>query len=153
MVAAVRQPRSEAAAREAGAEEVVVGEDLSPAAEYGPFDLILESVGATLATALTLLAPDGTCVSLGISGGREATLDVNRFYNIGAATLYGFTIFYEARRKPVAGDLSRLVRLVAEDRLKTRIEFEAPWTQVGEAAQKLTERSYVGKAVLHVEDN
>ena len=154
VVAAVRQPRSEAAAREAGAEEVVVGEDLSPAAEYGPFDLILESVGgATLATALTLLASDGTCVSLGISGGREATLDVNRFYNVGGATLYGFTIFYEARRKPVAGDLSRLVRLVAEARLKTRIEFEAPWTQVGEAAQKLTDRSYVGKAVLHVEDN
>jgi NADPH:quinone reductase-like Zn-dependent oxidoreductase len=151
VVAAVRQDRSEAPAREAGAHDVVVGDDLSAAAQYGPFDLILESVGGqTLATAMTLLAPEGTCVAIGVSGGNQATFDIGSFYHTGGTTLYGFIVFYEARRKPVAGDLARLVRLVADGRLKTRIEFEAPWTQVGEAAQKLTERSYVGKGVLHV---
>jgi NADPH:quinone reductase-like Zn-dependent oxidoreductase len=152
VVASVRQDRSEAPAREAGAQEVVVGDDLSPASEYGPFDLILESVGGqTLATAMTLLAPGGTCVSLGVSGGNEATFNVRSFYLTGGASLYGFILFYEARRKPVAGDLARLLRVVADGRLKTRIEFEAPWTRVGEAAQKLTERSYVGKGVLYID--
>ena len=46
VVASVRRPEREKHARDAGAHEVVVGEDLSAASKYGPYDLILESIGA-----------------------------------------------------------------------------------------------------------
>ena len=40
----VRQTRNEALVREAGADEVIVGDDLEPAHAYGPYDLIIESL-------------------------------------------------------------------------------------------------------------
>jgi hypothetical protein len=40
--------------------------------------------------------------------------------------------------------------MIADGRLKPRIEVEAPWTEVGEVARLLIERGYTGKAVLHV---
>ena len=73
--------------REAGAHEVIVGEDPSGAAGYGPFHVILESVGgASLAASLTMLAQDGTCVIIGATGGNESTIDVRRFCD--ALTLF-----------------------------------------------------------------
>jgi NADPH:quinone reductase-like Zn-dependent oxidoreductase len=152
IVGAVRQERSASVVREAGAHEVVVGDDLSPAGAHGPYDLVVETVGgATLAAALTMMARDSTCVSIGVSGGNEATIKVSDFYRTGGVTLYGFILFYEHEKHPIAGDLGRLVRLVADGRLRTPIELEAPWSEVGLIAQKLTDRQYTGKAVLHVE--
>lgn len=153
VVGAVHQERSVRAAREAGAHAVVVGADAGAAREHGPYHLILESVGGeTLGSALKLLEPDGTCVSFGISGGSEATIDVRSFYATSpGATLYGFFLFHEHRRHPVGADLGRLARLVAGGRLTAPIEIEAPWNEVGEMAQRLTERQYTGKAVLHVQ--
>jgi NADPH:quinone reductase-like Zn-dependent oxidoreductase len=40
--------------------------------------------------------------------------------------------------------------MVADGRLKPRIEVEAPWTELGEVAARLLERGYTGKAVLRV---
>jgi len=50
--------------REAGADEVIVGYSRMEAArEFGPYDLIVDSVGGdTLAALLPLLAPQGICV-------------------------------------------------------------------------------------------
>jgi NADPH:quinone reductase len=151
VVGSVRQDRSVAVAREAGAHEVVASDDLSPAREYGPYHLVVETVGGgSLATALTMLARDATCVSLGVSGGAEATINVGGFYLTGGASLYGFILFYEDEKMPVGPDLGRLVRLVAQGKLKTPISLEDTWDHVGETAQKLIERQYTGKAVLHV---
>jgi NADPH:quinone reductase-like Zn-dependent oxidoreductase len=97
-----------------------------------------------------MLANDGVCVVLGATGGVESTIDVRRFYNTGGASIYGFILFYEHARKPVAADLARLARLVADGSLRTPIEVEAPWTEVGSVAKQLTDRRYTGKAVLHV---
>ena len=45
--------------REAGADEVIVGDDLEPGRAFGPYDLIIESLGGkALKSALSLLAPD-----------------------------------------------------------------------------------------------
>jgi NADPH2:quinone reductase len=152
VVGAVRQPRSEGVARELGANDVVVGDDLSHARSYGPYDLILESVGGeTLAQALTLLARDGRCISFGMSGGSEATINVRALYATGGLSLYGFILFYEHTKNPVANDLGRLVQLVAEGKLQVPIALEAPWSEVGAVAGKLTARQFTGKAVLHVE--
>lgn len=148
----VRQARYEAMVKEAGAHHVIVSEDLGDARDSGPYDHILDSVGGrTLANALALLAPDGTCVNFGISSGGEVTFDLRRFFLLGGATLYGFIIFHEMKRKPVSADLTRLSRFVAGGRLRPQIEVEAPWTQIGDVAQRLMNRSFTGKAVLHID--
>ena len=147
----VRQPGHEATVKEAGAHQVIVSEDLGDARNSGTYDLILDSVGGrTLANALTLLAPNGTCVNFGISGGSEVTFDLRRFFLLGGATLYGFIIFHELKSKSVTEGLARLSRLVVDGRLRPQIDVEAPWTQIGDVAQRLLNRSFTGKAVLHV---
>jgi NADPH2:quinone reductase len=151
VVGVVRSQVHEAAAREAGAHEVVIGEDNRPAAAYGPYDTILESVGgASLATGLPLLAQNGTCVVFGRSGSPESTIDVAQFFLNGGSTLYGFILFHEVKRYPAGEGLGRLARLVAAGALRPRIEVEAPWTQIAEVAQGLVERRFPGKAVLRV---
>jgi NADPH:quinone reductase len=44
VVGTARQARHEALVREAGADEVIVGDDISPARAYGPYHLIIESL-------------------------------------------------------------------------------------------------------------
>ncbi len=150
VVAHIRRADYEALVKEAGAQSVVVGEDLSPASEYGPYHLITESVGGTtLSTALSLIAQDGAVVLFGSSAGSEVTFNASRFYAIGGANLYGLMLFHELRRESAAVGLKRLVNLVEAGQLRPHISVEAPWTQVAELAQKLLDRSYVGKAVLH----
>lgn len=137
--------------REAGAHEVVVGDDAAPARPYGPFDTILESVGgASLATALTLLAPDGICVLFGQTSGATSTIDAARFFATGGCRLYGFILFHELEREPAGQGLARLAQLVADGSLKTSISVEASWTEIGTIAQQLIDRRFPGKAVLHV---
>jgi NADPH2:quinone reductase len=149
VVGAIRRPDREELVREAGAHEVVT--DVSAAAEHGPYDLILESVGGeALASALTMLAAGGTCVSFGVTAAPETAIDVRSFYLTGGATLYGFVIFHETLARPAGAGLARLLRLVAEGSLEPRIELEAPWEEIGEVAGRLIDRDYAGKAVLHV---
>lgn len=137
--------------RQAGAHEVVVAEDTAPAQPFGPFDIILESVGgASLATALTQLAPGGTCVLFGQSSGDSTTFDAAQFFRTGGPTLYGFYVSHEVERHPAGQGLARLSRLVASGALTTSISVEAPWTSIGDVAQQLMDRRFPGKAVLHV---
>ncbi|HUY79634.1 MAG TPA: zinc-binding dehydrogenase [Ktedonobacterales bacterium] len=151
VVGLVRTPAYADAVRALGAHEVVAGEDATPAAPYGPYDIILESVGGqTLATALPLLAPDGACVLFGVSSGAATTLDVAPFFRKGGATLYGFFIFHEVKTVPASAGLARLASLVASGKLQPHVAIEAPWTQIADIARQLMDRRFVGKAVLHV---
>ncbi|HLI09379.1 MAG TPA: zinc-binding dehydrogenase [Ktedonobacteraceae bacterium] len=151
VVAAVRRASLVGMVQQAGAERVIVSEDLSNAAEFGPYDHILESVGGkALGNALAMLKPWGMCVCFGSSGSYEATFDLRKFFLTGGATLYGFIIFSELARNPGSADLARLARMVADGTLHPEITVEAPWTQIGEIAQRLLNRQISGKAVLHV---
>lgn len=151
VTAAVHQERSVAAAEAAGAQRVLVSPDLTEAAEFGPYDLIAESVGgAALGNALAMIAPGGTCVTFGPTAGAQITFDVSKFYMVGGTSLYGFILFHEIASKPAGAGLARLARLVADGRLTTTIAVEAPWTEIGTHARQLWERRYTGKAVLHV---
>jgi NADPH2:quinone reductase len=153
VVAGIRRPEREAAARAAGAHGVVIGEDLASAGALGPYPLILESVGgASLAAALALLAPDGICVSYGSSAGSDVTFDASRFFHTGGAVLYGFILLHELKREPASQGLGRLAAMVADGRLHPHIDVEAPWTEVGAIALQLLERRITGKAVLHLSD-
>ena len=151
-VALVRREEPIRLVEEAGAHEVVVGEGAGAASVFGPFDLIMESVGgAVLGEALRMLAPGGMCVAFGVSGGTEVTFDVQSFYFTGGASLYGFILFHEVIAKPASEGLGRLAKLVAEGWLSPRISVEAFWAEVGDVAQRLLDRGYQGKAVLRVE--
>jgi NADPH2:quinone reductase len=97
-----------------------------------------------------MLAPGGTCVSFGVSGGTEATFDVRSFYFTGAAKLYGFYLFHEVLTYPASDGLARLSRLVAEGRLEPHVSVEGSWDEIGDVAQRLLDRGYTGKAILRV---
>jgi NADPH:quinone reductase len=151
VVAHVRRAEQVAEVRQAGADEAIMGDDLSVAPNAGPYNLIIDSVGGkTLAAALTQLAKGGVCVSLGVSAGAEVTIDVTRFFPIGRTTLYGFFLFEEFGNEPAAVGLARLATLVAAGKLQPRISVEAPWTQIADVARQLLNRRFPGKAVLHV---
>ena len=151
VVGVVRSAAHAEAARAAGAQEIVVGDDNTGAARFGPYDVILESVGgASLASALPLLAEGGTCIAFGTTGGGESTIKVWDLYGKGGVSLYGFLINYEVKHKPIAAGLPRLARMVADGTLRTSIGAEAPWTEIARVGQELLERRFTGKAVLHV---
>jgi NADPH2:quinone reductase len=147
----VRQERHAAAVRDAGAHEVVVSDDARAAASFGPYHHAIDSVGGpVLANVLAMLAPNATCVAFGISGGTEVTFDLPTFYLAGGLTLYGFILFHELACHPASEGLARLAALVAEGRLRPQIALEAPWTEIGAIAERLANREFPGKAVLHV---
>ncbi len=151
VVAFVRREEHEGLVREAGAHQVAVGEDAGNAGAFGPYHLILESVGGNvLGEAIGMLASGGLCVSFGVSGVAETTFDVRDFFLTGGARLYGFILFHETLAYPASDGLARLARLVGEGRLAPHISVEASWKQVGEVAQQLLDRGYTGKAVLRV---
>ncbi|MDQ2671913.1 MAG: zinc-binding dehydrogenase, partial [Actinomycetota bacterium] len=151
VVGLVRREEHVRLVEEAGAHEVVVDESGVAAGEKGPYHLVLESVGGeVLGNALSMLAPDGTCVSFGTSATADVEFDARTFYLTGGARLYGFILFHEVLARPASQGLHRLALMVADGRLKPRIEVEAPWTELGEIAARLLERGYTGKAVLRV---
>ncbi|HKV44638.1 MAG TPA: zinc-binding dehydrogenase, partial [bacterium] len=151
VMAVVRQAAHEAMVRGAGADHVVVSDDASPASEFAPYHLVVESVGGrTLGAVMAMLASGGTCVVFGASSGPEATFHVGRFFGTGAVTLYGLVLATELRREPASIGLARLVRMVSAGALRPHIEVEAPWTEIAEIAGRLMDRRYPGKAVLRV---
>lgn len=131
---------------------VAVGPSLESARPLGPFHLILDSVGGqTLASALTMLANTGTCVTFGVSEAPTSTFESGSFFRIGGVRLYGLIIFEELARVERAGvGLALLADLVQRKLLTPQIEVEAPWTEIGRVSADLLERKFAGKAVLHV---
>ena len=131
---------------------VAVGTSIETARSLGPFDLILDSVGGqTLASALTMLANTGTCVTFGVSEAPTSTFESGNFFRLGGVRLYGLILFDElARVEPAGKGLALLADLVQRKVLTPAIEVEAPWTEIGRIASDLLDRKFSGKAVLHV---
>ena len=76
VTATVRNPDHRAAVAELGAEHVIAPEGFE---EHGPFDVVLELVGApNLAGNLKALATGGRVVVIGIGAGAKAELDLAR---------------------------------------------------------------------------
>jgi NADPH:quinone reductase-like Zn-dependent oxidoreductase len=97
-----------------------------------------------------MLAPGGICVLFGASAGvSEVTFDTQAFFR-SLGQLHGFILFGELGAKPASQGLERLARLISDGQLRTFIDVEADWTQIGQVAQKLLNRQITGKAVLHV---
>jgi NADPH:quinone reductase len=130
--------------RELGADELIT--ELEPVGEN--FDLLLESVGgASLAAALTRVAPQGTVVAFGASSPEPTTFDVSRFYGRSGSRLYGLRVFDElARHRSGVRDLELLLAA----RLDPQIDLVTSWEDHATAITALMERRVAGKAVLTV---
>jgi NADPH:quinone reductase-like Zn-dependent oxidoreductase len=134
--------------RELGADELIT--ELEPEGE--PFDLLLESVGgASLAAALTRVAPLGTVVAFGASSPDPTTFDVSGFYGRGGSRLYGLRVFDElVRHRSGVRDLTLLVNELAAGRLDPQIDLVTSWEDHEAAITALMDRRVAGKAVLTV---
>jgi NADPH:quinone reductase-like Zn-dependent oxidoreductase len=151
VVGTSRQARHEAVVRALGADEVVIGEDLSAARAHGPYHLIVESLGGpALARALTLLAPGGTCVTLGWSASPQVNLDLREFLATGGGSLYALRMYNELQNRPARDDLDLLAHMVARRQLRIPVEAEGTWDDIADIAQRLLDRKFTGKAVLHL---
>src|SRR5579863_531622 len=148
----VRRPESREAVAEWCGGRVVLGRDLAAAKPYGPFWLIVDSLGGpALAAALGMLQPNGTCVTLGISDASSATFESRDFFGTGGARLYGLTLFHELMSVERAGiGLALLAELIAAGTLRPEIAVEASWSEIGGIARRLIDRDFTGKAVLHI---
>ena len=151
VVGQVRQSPSASLVQEAGADHVVVDENIAAAAAFGPYHLIIDQLGGrTLAEAMTQLAPEGTCVSIGATAGHNVPFDLGRVRQAPGASLDFFNLFLEFRREPASLGLQRLVRLVSTGKLLPPLGMEADWHEIGRVAQALIDRQFPGKAVLHI---
>lgn len=151
VTAHIRRADQEAFVRKAGAEHIVVGERLAEAAApYAPYDLIIESVGGeVLGSALTMLSERGVCVNFGTSGDKISSFNVEDFYFIGGATLYGLILFDELKwHENATLGLTRLMTLIQRGDLSPQITVEASMSELPAVANGLLNRKYLGKAVL-----
>lgn len=149
VTAQVRRPELVEFVKGAKAHQVIVGDRFD---QYAPYDLALDSVGGeVLPAVLENLALDGTCVMFGATAGSNITFNASRFYGKGGLSLYGFILFHELKKQTAAVGLARLVKLVADGTLVPHIDIEAPWTEIAKVAGQLSDRQFLGKAVLHIQ--
>jgi NADPH:quinone reductase-like Zn-dependent oxidoreductase len=148
----VRREEHRAAVAEWCGGRVVLGRDLGAAKPYGPFWLILDSLGGSaLAAALGMLQPNGTCVTFGVSEAASTTFESRGFFGTGGVKLYGLTLFHELMSVERAGiGLGLLAELIAAKKLQPQIAVEAPWSEIGAIARRLIDREFTGKAVLYI---
>jgi NADPH:quinone reductase len=58
---------------------------------------------------------------------------------------------HELKQQPAAIGLARLVNFVAEGLLVPHVDLEGSWSEIADVAQQLSDRRFLGKAVLHVQ--
>jgi len=151
VVGIVRQEHNVPFVREAGAHEVVVSDDGQAAQKYGPYNMIIDSVGGQmLGNILGMLAPNGTCVNFGLSANSMVTFDLRSFFPVGGTSLHGFYLFQELQHESAVSGLTRLARLVEAQHIQPHIALEESWERISDVAQQLVDRRFVGKAVLTV---
>jgi len=148
----IRREEHRATVAEWCGDRVVLGRDLAAAKPHGPFWLILDSLGGpALNAALGMLQPNGTCVTFGVSEASTTSFESRAFFGTGGTRLYGLTLFHELMSVERAGiGLRLLAELIAAGKLRPRVAVEAPWSEIGTIAQRLIDRDFTGKAVLHI---
>jgi NADPH:quinone reductase-like Zn-dependent oxidoreductase len=156
VVGQVRHSSAAQLVREVGADDVVVDENVAGAEPFGPYHLIVEQLGGqALAEVMTQLVPGGTCVSIGVStgpAGYQVPVDLGRMRRAPGACLRILNLYEELEHETASVGLQRLVRLAGQGKLTPHLGVEADWHEIGQVAQALIDRGFLGKAVLHVSD-
>ena len=131
--------------------DVCIFANIAGARAAGDYDYILESVGgATLAGALAALRPDGIVVNCGNSAGEPTSFDVKDFYFKDGVQLHGFYLGRLMMTNPRAA-LYEIAGLVAAGILKVPVGETRPWSEIGEAARRISGQHVNGKIVLLVD--
>lgn len=133
---------------------VLRGDGLDGLRDFGPFDVILDPVGASYAAHnLKMLAQDGRWVIIGLMGGRKAELDLalllgKRIQLIGS-TLRSRDA--ESKAQLLAELEQQVWPLFAEGRLKPQLERSYPIADAEAAFAALAGNRVQGKVVLVVD--
>ena len=131
--------------------EPIVSTDGKAAIDNGPFRLVVDGVsGIVLENSIKALAPDGVCVCYGVTSAPNISIDVRPFMFSGESKIIGFYLYSQAEKSAPSENLTRLLQLVSEQKIKCMIEKEASWNEVGEVADALLNRTFSGKAVIHI---
>lgn len=147
-VASTRNAAHRDALVELGAAEVV---DPDSAAEHGPFDIVVELVGAAgLATAMRALAVGARVAVIGVGGGARFDLDLltlmQRRARIGGSTLRARPL---AEKAALAGAVARqVVPLLAGARVRVPIAATFPLREATAAYERFVSGGKLGKLVL-----
>lgn len=135
---------------------VVRGDGLDGLKDFGPFDVILDPVGANYSEAnLKVIALDGRWVLIGLMGGREAQLDLaqvlgKRVHLLGS-TLRSRNDQFKA---DLLSDLGQHVwPLFAEGRLKSQLARTFPISDAEAAFDELAGNQISGKVVLVIDES
>ncbi|MDB5983143.1 MAG: NAD(P)H-quinone oxidoreductase [Pseudomonas sp.] len=135
---------------------VVRSNNLDGLKDLGPFDVILDPVGANYAALnLNVLNVDGRLVLIGLMGGREAQLDfaqvLRKRIHILGSTLRSRSEQFKA---DLLSDLNQHVwPLFAEGRLKPQLAKSFPITEAEEAFAELATNQVSGKVVLVIDSS
>lgn len=130
------------------------GEGLAGLRDFGPYDVILDPVGASYAADnLKMLAQDGRWVIIGLMGGRKAELDLalllgKRIQMIGS-TLRSRDA--ESKAQLLAELEQQVWPLFAEGRLKPQLERSYPIADAEAAFADLASNQVQGKVVLVID--
>jgi NADPH:quinone reductase len=148
VTASVRNEKNRAAVEELGANRALPPDE---AFAHGPFDVILELVGApNLVDGVKALGSWGTIVVIGVSAGHEGTLDLRRLM-AKRGTVRASTLRYRSPEEKAVlsrGLEASVLPLVADGRLRVPIEAEFPLGEVTAAYQRFSAGGHVGKIVL-----
>jgi NADPH:quinone reductase-like Zn-dependent oxidoreductase len=148
VTASVRNEGNRTAVEELGANRAVAPDE---AFEHGPFDVILELVGApNLAPDVKALAAWGTIVVIGVSAGIDAELDLRRLMAT-RGTVRASTLRYRPveEKALLARELEKnVLPLVADGRLRVPVEAEFPLTEVAAAYERFNTGGHLGKVIL-----
>lgn len=152
VTASVRDPARRDAVRALGADAVVGADDI---ADHGPYDVVLELVGAaSLPQALRSLAIGARIAVIGVGSGPVIDLDLRILMRtratIGASTL-------RARGAPeratvAAGVRDHVLPLFADGRVGVPVCATYPLEKVEQAYARFTEGGKLGKVVLLPEE-
>jgi NADPH:quinone reductase len=148
VVATVRDPDRRDAVSALGAHAVIApGEE----AQHGPYDVVLELVGApSLTAALPALATGGRVVVIGVGGG--AQFDLNLFMLMGRrARIGGSTLRARSRREKAnvaEGVRAHVIPLLATGRIVVPVTATFPLAEAEAAYDRFTQGSKLGKVVL-----
>ena len=145
----VSKPEHVAGLKESGASQVVTS--MQEAENGKPFDLILESIGGeTLARAIRVVAPDGLILVFGYSSQQDTTINFPMFAGHAGARIQSFFSYLAAPPEATGPDLSVLVSLIEQGKLKAEIGMEKSWTDLAAGVDALRNRQVSGKVVFDV---
>ena len=151
VTALLRRRDQEALAKSLGVDETVVSRDGAGLDAVPKFRAIVDGVGGpTLGQVLTRLDDDGRAVLYGVSAGQQTTFAIRDLMLTGNGRVEGFYLTRDIQIERASKGLSRLLKLLANGRLRTLVSIDADWSAVGESAARLMARDFTGKAVLRI---